>query len=428
MRGVSAVLILALATGCSNRERLNPLDPSNPTTHGSPTGFAAFAGDGYALIAWDPAGSADVAGYRLYRRVAPDPQFVALGGVLPPNVTEFQDVGLANGVDHVYQLRFVVGDRLSLPAEDTATPGPARPWVTDYAGASLLRITPDARHVGERALASFSGPTALDVDPGTGQVWVCDYDGRRVGLYDPVNHSLVWVGSGLSPIAIAVDRSTGRAWVCDWDGGSLCRLDPAARGLPPACLSGFSHPISVAVDQADGSVWVCEQSADRVRHLTSDGSPLSAATVVSPSRVAVYAITRSVWVTSFSERRVVHLSPAGQPRDTVGGFQGPIGVATDSGGRVWVADAAGDQVVVLDALGHVAFRVPGLSEAHAVAIDPVTGEAWITLPGIGAVARLDKNGGAQRRITGLRKPYEIALHRPRELASSARSAAPAFLR
>jgi DNA-binding beta-propeller fold protein YncE len=413
MRPVTALLILALVAGCSDRQRLNPLDPRNPATHGSPTGFAALAGDGFAILAWDPVASPDVDGFRLYRRAAPDTQFVALGGLLPTSVTQIQDLALANGVDHAYRLCYVVGDRQSPPAEDTATPGPARPWVTDYIAKSLLRLTPDGRHVAERSAGSLDGPTALDVDPGTGRVWVCDDARARVDLYDPATRSYLRIADGFRPVAVAVDRTSGHAWICDEDDGIVSRYNPSAPGVPVVNAAGLSHPISVAVDQGDGSIWVCERAADRVRHIAFDGTPLSAAGVSSPSRVAVNSVTHGVWVTSFTARQVVELSSAGQPRDTLGGFGGPIGVALDGGGRVWIADAAASQVVVLDPLGQVAFRVPGMSQAHAVAVDPVSGEAWVTLPEVGAVALIDGSGRVMRRITGLGQPYEVAVNRPR---------------
>src|SRR5262245_48336434 len=99
-----ALLIAALLTaGCSNRERLNPLDPANTSTRGAPQGFAAIAGDGLVELSWNALQPKDwVLGYRIFRRIESG-TFDRLAD-LPPNSSQYLDVGLANDVDYTYHI------------------------------------------------------------------------------------------------------------------------------------------------------------------------------------------------------------------------------------------------------------------------------------------------------------------------------------
>ena len=69
-----------------------------------------------------PASGTGLIGYHLYRRAASD-TFMALTGLLSPNVTGYRDRGLLNGVTNTYRLYYVFADiGEGAPAEDIATP------------------------------------------------------------------------------------------------------------------------------------------------------------------------------------------------------------------------------------------------------------------------------------------------------------------
>ncbi len=58
------------------------------------------------------------------------------------------------------------------------------------------------------------------------------------------------------------------------------------------------------------------------------------------------------------------------------------------------------------------FRVTGLAGAHEIAVDPESGEAWVTLGLGGGVARLSPTGAVIRVLGGFAEPYGIALDIP----------------
>jgi DNA-binding beta-propeller fold protein YncE len=414
MGRLAALLTIALPllTGCSTRGHLNPFDPANPETGGRPAGFQALAANQSVRLRWRETAAAGLVGHRLYRRTSADTVFIPITDVLPPTTTTHADFGLLNGVEHAYRLYFVFeSGPAGAPAEARATPGPLRPWVADYRGGRLVRLSADGRVVAESlAPTAARNPVAVDVYPRDGTVWAVG-PGSDVLVYNVNSGQQSSVGQGISSaVSVVVDRVDGSAWVGDAGDDRVVHLLSNGAPADPPLLSGLDYPGDLALDRADGTLWVVEQDGDRVRKYTSDGAAAATATVSRPSRVALDTLTHEAWVTSFEHGRVVRLSRDGVPLDTVAAFEGPIGIAVDAvRGRIWVADALADEVVALDPSGTIEFRVAGQPEAREIALDGASGEAWVTLTAAGAVSRLSPAGHEILRRGGLRGPWGIAL-------------------
>ena len=409
MRRVLALLVAAaLAAGCSNRERLNPLDPANARTGGAPQGFVALADNRSVLLEWSPSVTGLTLGVRLFRAVGAGAAPESLAD-LPPGVTQFLDSGLTNGVDYGYRISFILQNgSLSSSAGDVATPGTARPWLVDYSARAVDRITPDCRHIAESLSGPFEGPAAIDVNK-DGRLWVCDPVAGRLWRVTP---GLLEeeVGSLQQPVAVAIDRRLGRAWICDQGLRALQSLDTVNPVAPYVDLRGLATPLDVAIDPIDGSAWVCERTGDRVRHISVLGVAIGSAVVAEPSRVAVDSVTHQVWVSSEAAHRVTVFTTTGTPVDTLLGLAGPIGLAIDPiAGSIWVADTDGDRVIVFDRSGNVRFRVSNVFQPLAIAIDRRNGDAWVAQAAIGQVTRIDAGGRVLGHIGGFTQPYDIAL-------------------
>ena len=69
----SIALFIAILTfggwGCSNRERLNPLDPRNPDTLGRPTGLRVTSNRHRVTLSWEFVEHANVLGISVWRRI-----------------------------------------------------------------------------------------------------------------------------------------------------------------------------------------------------------------------------------------------------------------------------------------------------------------------------------------------------------------------
>ena len=411
----SRLLTLAVLfdIGCSTREHANPFDPANPVTGGRPADFVALAGDGRVTLEWRPIDAPGLLGYRLFRSLAPDTGFAAVSGVLPPAMDQLPDVGLLDGIDHFYRLHYVFDRGLGpLYAADAATPGPLRPWVTDYASPALELLTADGRHVAQRiggAVRDAAGD--VDVDPAAGAVWTCDPRAGDVTIYAASTGSITHVVSGVSsPVAVAVDPVDHTAWVGDDGDGEVRHYLPDGTPAAPPAVAPVAGPFGLAVDPVNRSLWLCERRGDRVRHHDMDGGLLATAYVIAPSRVAVDSATGDAWVTSFTRGKIFHLSPLGAARDSFAPVAGPLNLAVDARrGRVWVTAPVAGEVVVLDRSGATVFVVLRLAGANDVALDLDRGEAWVTLQDARAVVRISAVGTVLRQLGGFDAPIGIAL-------------------
>jgi len=61
-------------------------------------------------------------------------------------------------------------------------------------------------------------------------------------------------------------------------------------------------------------------------------------------------------------------------------------------GDVWVADAAGGRVVIVEGTGGVTVSVPGFNTPNAIGVDPADGTAWVCDAGRGRVYHLNRDG------------------------------------
>lgn len=411
MRRLAALLIAALAlAGCSSRDRLNPFDPSNPRTGGRPAEFRALADDEFVLLTWLPANTPGLRGFQLFRRGPGQPGFSALTGIMSPATGVFTDAQVANGSAYDYQLFYVFDDGLGAsPATDRATPGMLRPWVTEFGGGTVARLTADARHVSARS-GGFNTANDIAHDRNTGVLWISDTFGGKVQVFDPVQGTFVNITGLSEPGDLVIDLVDQTGWICDPGAGSLRHYNRFGSAATPASIQLLDTPIGVAFEQANRILWVCERGGNRVRTFLTNGAPQWQTPVPNPSRVAVDSTTREGWVTSFTGGRIYKISPSGALLDSMNSLSGPIGVAIDPRrGRIWVCDALGGRLHALDRNANPIFSVGGLPEVREVAVDLRTGDAWATVPGDGRVVRVNGAGQIADQVAGLDEPTSITI-------------------
>lgn len=405
---LSLLILVALIAGCSQRDRLNPFDPSNPVTGGRPSGFAAEASDRVVVLRWETATGDELVGFQVYRRGPGETDFTPLTSVMPLRTTRFDDRDVTNGSDYAYRMHFVfsvgLGPRF---AEDTATPGLTRPWVADAGVGMLVRLTPDGRRVAFRSVG-LSAPVAVAVDTTDGTVWVSDDLSGHVRILRGNGTSLDIPGFG-QPGAIAVQPADHTAWICDERRDQVEHLDlngnSASNPIGPLQL-----PLGVAIDLGDGAILIVERTGGRVRRHAQNGALLWTQAIAAPSRVAADPITHEAWVTSFENGRLVHLSPTGSVIATVQNLSGPIGVAFDARrGRVWVAESQAGRVRAFDRDGDPEFSVAGLPAVRDVSVDAETGDCWAAVTDAGEIVRISSAGVLTRRLGGFSIPYGIAV-------------------
>jgi streptogramin lyase len=179
---------------------------------------------------------------------------------------------------------------------------------------------------------------------GAGALWIVDPLGSTLTKYDPFSGSTKSVAltpdSGPSAIQVSPGSSTPSVWVASGRAPSVTRVDAAHPGRT-AHSFGTGHGVPSALAVApDGSVWIVSREGDSVIALSSTGTTRMQEVLGrrcdGPAGVA--AAAGAVWVSCSGSRAVVRLDPSnGAILATLptGGTPGPMTI--DAKGAVWVA-------------------------------------------------------------------------------------------
>ncbi|MGH9021691.1 MAG: NHL repeat-containing protein [Acidimicrobiia bacterium] len=258
--------------------------------------------------------------------------------------------------------------------------------------------------------ADLANPEALAVGD-SGHLYIADSSDNRVRVIDPEGTIDTLAGSGrrgfsgdggpatrarlFRPDGVAADRQ-GNVYVADFGNHRVRRVDSAgiittAVGIGTRGFSGdggeatqaqIADPGALAVDRA-GNLYIADLGNGRVRKVdpegiittvagtgvtgfSGDGGPATAAQLAVPRGLAVDP-TGNLYIADLRNHRVRRIDSAGVITTVVGtGMNGdygdggpaleaaladPTGLAVDSAGRLFVADAGSHRIRRIDAQG-----------------------------------------------------------------------------
>jgi len=249
----------------------------------------------------------------------------------------------------------------------------------------------------------------------------------------------------LAGIALLIILNRPAPTVLDWTAELTTVAGDGARGHVdgPAERARFSDPFALAVDP-NGAVYVADAGeTNRIRKIDTDGHVTTLpGTFDTPSGLAI-APNGDIIVADTGANAIRKISPAGMVTKLAGGsaagfrdgpasralFNGPIGVAVDTVGNVYVADTYNDRIRIITSQGQVRTLAGGASPGFAdgqglgAAFDTpcglvlqADGTILVADTGNDALRRLDKHGHvstiahtAQDDRTGiLRSPIGLA--------------------
>lgn len=203
---------------------------------------------------------------------------------------------------------------------------------------------------------AVSAPAGVAID-GSGDVWAANGDNSLTEFVSGSGTNLT--GGGLdAPLGIAAD-AFGNAWVADNTGARISEFNAAGAISPATGFTGGSlnGATGIAID-VSGQVWVTNQTGNSLSTFSKSGSALNNFTgggLNGPSGIAIDG-AGDVWIAnsgagtgnSISE----YIPGAGFVSTTSGGYraesadgttnplQGPLGIAVDGSGNVWVTNNA----------------------------------------------------------------------------------------
>jgi DNA-binding beta-propeller fold protein YncE len=288
-----------------------------------------------------------------------------------------------------------------------------------FAGLALI-LCPTAMGAGEKALlssfGSFSHPTGVAVDRGTGNVYVADGGGPEAidvfgsdggppsgGAPAQLTGAATPAGSfefHSEPVGVAVDNSAGLTagdiYVTDVAGGGehevldRFRLNGTGEFEYLSQLTGFGEPIGTTVD-AEGSVYVSDYGHGVVHEFDASGTELaqfSSPLIAHPQGVAVDA-AGDIYVQGYGVGNLVELKRASASSPLVLAevevlMGGVTAIAVDRAANLVLVDL-GSAIAEYDAEGHLLgqFGAEDLGESLGLAVDEASGKVYVSDAGRG---------------------------------------------
>ncbi|MBE9006106.1 scytonemin biosynthesis PEP-CTERM protein ScyF [Fortiea sp. LEGE XX443] len=208
----------------------------------------------------------------------------------------------------------------------------------------------------------FDEPSALEIDPDTGNLYVGDVFNNRVNVYNPQGKFINSFGSfgGLipgraffGPSGITFDNS-GNVYVGDFSGDKINKYTKDGQLIGTIGSSGtepgqFQGPAGIRISPVSGNFFVSDQFNNRVQVLTPEGDP----------------------ILTF-----------GQQGTGNGEFNQPIGIEVDEFENIYVADSINSRVQVFDRSGNFLTAFGKAADAPPPALgEPPFGDPLDLTPG-----------------------------------------------
>jgi sugar lactone lactonase YvrE len=217
--------------------------------------------------------------------------------------------------------------------------------------------------------------------PGSGGLWisssvnpstVVEYTGAQLAASSTAAATTTIATGSSSAFGEAFDAG-GNLWISGYQGNTITEYAAAqlaASGTPTPAVTltassgSLSGPLGIAFDSS-GNLWVANAAANTVvefsaSQLAASGSPTPSITIGAsagslnfPSALA-FDSKADLWVTNAMANTVVEFTPtqlasSGTPIPTVtltatnGSIAGPLGIAFDASGNLWISNAMAQQ-------------------------------------------------------------------------------------
>ena len=146
-------------------------------------------------------------------------------------------------------------------------------------------------------------------------------------------------GAQLNSPGLAATDSSGDVWVADWGNDRILKYSPAgvllaAYGGEGAAEGQLQGPFGIAINQSSGNVYVADEGNHRIVELSASGEFVKAIGWGVTDDKDEFEICK----------KASYTCQAGIAGSGQGQFNWPKGIAVDSSGNVWVADAGNDRI------------------------------------------------------------------------------------
>jgi hypothetical protein len=254
-------------------------------------------------------------------------------------------------------------------------------WVADTNNNRIEELSATGTYEGQIGCSSgacstgsgsgqLNGPRGVAIDS-SGNIWVTDYGNSRVEEFSSAGTYESMIGPSFDggaysfdePHGIAID-SSGNIWVTDFGNNVVYEFSSAGSYLSQLGSGGtgegqFDHPTGIAFD-ASGNIWVADYGQNRVQEFSAS----------------------TTWIKQVG----CSGSSACSSSDASGTFWGPLGIAFDASGDLWVNDSNNARIEELSATdtykGQIGQSFDGgtysFFEPQAGIAFDASGDLWVT--------------------------------------------------
>ena len=388
------IIFINLFLNCTNRERLNPIDPQNSETGGRLQGLSIYSEFDRAVLQWQQLPLKNIQGYRVYRKQDSDVVFTHIN-LASPDSNEYIDYGLIYDKKYDYFVT-VLGVDFETPGSDTVSviPGPTIIWATDVYNRRILKISHDGAHE-IKQIAVDGYPWELAIDHDSGVIWYTDVLLNRVCTIDSQTSKIVASISSGRPIDITLDEKNDRVWIIDETQGKIIVFN--RQGEKIGEISGFQQPMSVDHYSEDGSCWVVDSKAGTITKISKSLELVfEIKGLFSPSDISINQYNGDCWVADSS--RILNFDSVGKTKLIINrGVNFPTYLAVDSElGKCWVLDlgyfAYESCLICFDDRGEKLIEIPGFSWPENLKVNPYDHSCIVANSGAGQILKIALNG------------------------------------
>ena len=389
--------LILLLSHCADRQRLNPLDPQNPDTHGKITGMKIYSEFNRITLTWHGVNVTGLKGYHIYRKTATQDSFVHIQSVTPSKRT-FTDYNVTYFKPYCYRVSaFSANFESQLSDSVQIIPGPSVVWVTDAYNYSIIQYSYDCTHEITR-ISADGYPWAIQWNHYQQDLWYSDLllgrvYRRKKNLLEYFAAPQYW-----QPVSMDIDPSRNAVWVAN-DRASVIRI-MAGRDDPITEIErpDFQEPSAVAIDERRHYCWVADPASSLIfRGITTDTTLRKmSADVINPLDISIDINNGSCWVADSS--RIVQLNISGEIMSTIqNDIHHVFRIAVDGEmGHIWAAmketDGHNSRIRCYDMAGQMKFEISGFNEPHQLLVDPETHDCLVTDSGNRRVVRISIAG------------------------------------
>lgn len=397
---------------CSDRKRVNPLDPKNSTTKGRITGIHIFSRERQVTVQWQPLALEGLDAINVYRQVGAEGAF-ELYQKLKGGTFTFVDSDVVYGKTFAYYVTASADDYESPPSKIVMiTPGPTYTWVADGETGYFTRLSHDLQaELFKFGILRF--PYRLAVSPKERSAWGYSRFSDVIYKLDEFGNVDVRLQDYPAVTDMAVDTTFNDLWITQSSRGIISRLDE--NGNTRVSVKQVKKPSAITIEFYRHACWVIDDASKFLYKVDRYGTigTRSSEPLISPKDLTFSASQEALWVADSS--RVVQFNLFGRPTgvELKGLFNATLIDHDEVRGTTWVVDLMphGEpaRLLKIDAKGSIIFQLDEFAFPQSIDVNEFDGSCLVGDPGGGRLWRVSEDGSKIDPVGDFIAPYAVAV-------------------